>query len=216
MDVITGDKGRAGVDAYDAPGEIVATLLRTAAFVRLRLVEFLERYELSEGRYSILAALDHAGANGLSQSEVAEKLMQSESNVSSLLDRLHREALVDRRWSNTDRRKRVLLLTADGQQLIHQVELARRRWADALLSAVSPHDRRVLADVMQQLPGHVESTVETESAVPPMAVGGGHITDGGWPNPPAGSGGDPNSPHFALERMLSTLGLAGHLAGDEE
>lgn len=215
MDVITGDKGRAGVDAYDAPGEIVATLLRTAAFVRLRLVEFLERYELSEGRYSILAALDHAGANGLSQSEVAEKLMQSESNVSSLLDRLHREALVDRRWSSTDRRKRVLLLTADGQQLIHQVELARRRWADALLSAISPHDRRVLADVMQQLPGHVESTVETESAVPPMAVGG-HVTDGGWPNPPAGSGGDPNSPHFALERMLSTLGLAGHLAGDEE
>ncbi|MBS0203785.1 MAG: winged helix DNA-binding protein [Planctomycetes bacterium] len=214
MDVIKNDVAQASVDATESPGEIIATLLRTATFLRLRLAEFLERFELSEGRHSILIVLHHAGSHGLSQSAVAEQLMQSESNVSSLIDRLHREGLVDRHWSSTDRRKRVLMLTADGQRLIHQVELARCRWAESLLSGVSVHDRHVMADAIQHLPaGNVDHRPTSQAAI--SSAEAMHVT-AGWLPVPAEPGRELNSPHFALERMLSKLGMAGHLAGDDE
>jgi len=206
----TGD-ALTNVDPFDAPGEIVSALLHAAGFVRQKLGEFLEHYELSEGRYSVLSTLDHAGAKGLSQSEVAEQMLQSESNVSSLIDRLHREGLVDRQWSDTDRRKRVLLLTADGKQLVRHVEGARRRWAESLLVDLPPQDRRSLALGLMHLPGQPEAHVPATPRIPEISADAD-----GVPLWPAIANRDPNSPHFALERMLSTLGLAGRFGEDEQ
>ncbi len=217
MEVIKAGDVRTGMDSFDAPGEIVTALLHAAGFVRHRLGEFLERYELTEGRLAVLSALDHAGAKGLSQSEVAEQMLQSESNVSSLIDRLHRDGLVDRRWSDTDRRKRVLLLKADGQLLVRHVEGARRRWAESLLADLAPHDRRALAQGLQHLPGQTDAPAPDGAApagIPRKPADADGVTL--WPDHSVIANRDPNSPHFALERMLSTLGLAGRFAEDEQ
>ncbi len=207
MDVIKGDT-RTGTDSFSRPGEIVSELLHAAMFVRLRLGEFLEHYELTEGRYSVLTVLDAAGASGLSQSEVADRLMQSESNVSTLVERLQRDRLVSRRWSDTDRRKRVLLLTADGQQLFDRVEMARHRWAESLLSNISPDVRLGLSSGLRQLSAKTVESTNTAKHVEPAAsdIAGGETV---WPI-------HPNSPHFALEQMLSTLGISGRPVGDEQ
>ena len=221
---------RTGNDAFDEPGkdplgedqpgEIVSALLQATVVVRLKLGEFLERYELTEARHAVLVALDQSGARGLSQSEVADRLKQSESNISTLIDRLQRDGLVDRRWSDTDRRKRVLLLTADGQQLHQRVELARRRWAESLLSDVAPFDRRVLSRGLSQLLGRTKAPQSSSSRVDSPAISAVATLpdDGGphWPSHMVIADHDPNSPHFALERMLSSLGLASQLAEDEQ
>src|SRR5579871_619128 len=109
----------------DDAGEIIRYLLKAAAQLRGQFAEFLEQFEMTEGKYAVLAALDHAGSIGLSQAAVADQLMQSESNISSLIERLNHEGLVSRHWSDTDRRKRVLLLTSAGQEVIDQIEMAR-------------------------------------------------------------------------------------------
>jgi len=206
MEVVKSGDSRSGVDLHDSPGEIIVALLTAAGTIRLRLGEFLERFGLTEGRHSVLAALEHAGEKGLSQTEVAEKLMQSESNVSSLIDRLHREGLVDRRWSDTDRRKRVLMLTLRGRQLIQQVESARQRWAESLFSSISATDRRALGHGMRQLL-HRPRLSHLSGASTPVSKRDAAVLD---------SCCDPNSPHSALERMLSTLGLAGRFAEGEQ
>lgn len=208
MDVIKGDM-RTGADAFGRPGEIVSALLHAAMFVRLRLGEFLEHYELTEGRYSVLTVLDKAGASGLSQSEVADQLMQSESNVSTLVERLQRDGLVNRRWSDTDRRKRVLLLTADGQQLLHRVEIARHRWAESLLSHISPEIRQGLTLGLGQLSARTDSLQASDLETGIHAENPVSEVESVWPV-------HPNSPHFALEQMLSTLGISGRLVEDEQ
>ncbi len=208
MDVIKGDM-RTGADAFGRPGEIVSALLHAAMFVRLRLGEFLEHYELTEGRYSVLTVLDKAGASGLSQSDVADQLMQSESNVSSLVERLQRDGLVNRRWSDTDRRKRVLLLTADGQQLFHRVEIARHRWAESLFSHMPPEIRQGLTMGLRHLSAKADSPQDHSLETGSDATNAASDVDSAWPI-------HPNSPHFALEQMLSTLGISGRLIEDEQ
>ncbi len=213
MEVIKADDGQ-NSDCIDDSGEIVSALLHAAAFVRARFGEFLQRYELTEGRFAVLAALHGAGAQGLSQSEVADQLLQSESNVSSLIERLHRDGLVDRRWSDTDRRKRVLLLTEDATRLFPLIEAGRRRWARALLSNVGTPDRqaltaglRALASTVTEPHSRVASLgVPIHSAAPANEI---------WSDRNTFTGRDPASPHFALEQMLSTLGLASRFAEDE-
>lgn len=202
------------VDLPEDPGEIVSALLHAAVYVKQRLNEFLLRFDLSEGRYAVLTELNQAGASGLSQADLADRLLQSESNVSALIDRLHRDALVDRRWSDTDRRKRVLLLTPSGTELIQRVDSAYRRWADSLLSSLNLQDRRVLYRGLKRLPGnHVEESSKPDS---PGAPHGPHSSSELWANHTVIIGRDPSSPRVALEKMLSTLGLVGRFAEDME
>lgn len=214
MEVIKADDGP-NSDCDDDSGEIVSALLHAATSVRTRFGEFLQRYDLTEGRFAVLAALHAAGTQGLSQSELADQLLQSESNVSSLIERLHRDGLVDRRWSDTDRRKRVLLLTADATRLFLLVESGRRRWARALFSNVGAPVRQALASGLRTL----VSSVTTQL---PRAVALGLVklspTSNGevWSDRNAFTKRDPASPHFALEQMLSTLGLASRFAEDEQ
>lgn len=193
-------------DLPNANGDLMITLLHAASLVRQRLSEFLERFDLNEGRYLALDALSRAGARGLSQSDVADYLVQSESNVSSLIDRLHRDSLVDRTWSVTDRRKRVLLLTEAGQQLIDRVNAARQRWEESLLARISITHR-------QQMLYGLKLLSEQQGATGTSLPVGGEIPERvEWPGHNTVNRRDPNSPHFALEQMLSTLGLAGRFA----
>lgn len=196
--------GSAGGSSFlDANGDLVTTLLHAANFVRQRLVEFLERFELTEGRYLTLEVLSRAGTRGLSQSDVADYLVQSESNVSSLVDRLQRDGLVDRSWSVTDRRKRVLLLTEAGQQLIDRVSVARSRWEESLLSKVSPQERSSLLESLRRIGKQTGPSVIPR---PPVSTVTERVD---WPGNHTAKRCDPASPQFALEQMLSTLGLAG-------
>jgi DNA-binding MarR family transcriptional regulator len=209
MEVIRAGSARAS-GVLDANCDLVTTLLHAANFVRQRLNEFLERFELTEGRYLTLEALSRASARGLSQSEVAEYLVQSESNVSSLIDRLQRDGLVDRNWSVTDRRKRVLLLTEAGQQLIDRVNGARPRWEESLLSNVGPQEHGALLEGLRLI-GNQPGAIALPR--PPASNATERVE---WPGNHSVKRRDPDSPHFALEQMLSTLGLAGRFGEDEQ
>lgn len=209
MDVIKADDGQ-NEDFVDDSGVIISTLLHAASFVRSKFGEFLQHYEMTEGRFAVLATLHSAGLQGLSQSEVADQLHQSESNISSLIERLHRDRLVDRRWSDTDRRKRVLLLTAEGTRRFLLVETGRRRWARSLLANIDRQGRKALTDGLSELDSHLNKpasdTVSIKIPVhptPPAMV---------WSGRNAFAEPAPASPQFALEQMLSTLGLANRFS----
>lgn len=191
--------------------DLVSGLLQAAAYVKQRLNEFLARYELTEGRYFVLTELERAGRRGLSQAELADRLLQSESNISSLIERLHRDGLVNRNWSEADRRKRVLQLTDLGRDIIQQIESARRNWAETLLANLSGPDRKELWLSLMRLPGNLGKTPTRDVAPPAEAP---KVSAELWTNRAVVIGLDPGSPHVALERMLSTLGLAGRFAED--
>lgn len=204
-------------DSVDEASETLDRLLRAATHIRLRLNEFLEQFSLTEVRYSVLVALRIASRTGLSQSELAEHLMQSESNISTLVERMQQEGLVDRLRSDADRRKRVLLLSPDGQRLLDRVEVGKRSWAARLLRAVPADDRSMLRLSVKQLGESFDGSTSAKSA--PSATTLAEATcshnDLVWTECHASDGGELNSPHLALRQMLSALGLNNQLAEDE-
>ncbi len=211
-------------------GEALDRLLRAAALVRLKLGEFLDPFGLTEVRYSVLAALNSAGEMGLSQSELAERLMQSESNVSTLVERMAQDNLVERLRSHADRRKRVLLLSPSGSRLVERVENAKGNWAVRQLQGVPADDRATLGLLLGQLIASHEgrSVLKGASAASSRGSVSSHnglplFDDEGSSDQLSWSeaahekedGADVHSPHRALEQMLSALGLVNQLVKDE-
>lgn len=206
-----------------AANESLDCLLRAAAHIRQKRVELLEQFALTEARYSVLAALKVAALEGLSQSELAERLLQSESNISTLVERMQQEGLVDRLRSDADRRKRVLQLSPSGVRLLDRVEAAKRNWATRMVRIVPADDRSTLALLMRQLveglEGHRSDSAAT-SAVGTLSVTSLHEAapsheESSWIDCHGSAGDELNSPHLALRQMLSTLGLHHQNLEDE-
>lgn len=178
-------------------------LLRVSQIVRLRLNDWLGRFELNDGRHSVLAVLAGAAQEGCSQAELAERLGQSESNISTLIERMQRDGLVNRLRSNADRRKRVLLITSEGRSALESVDSSRSAWAGRLLNGISADDRPRLYALLQQLGSSLEISMNPPASRSnrPAKETTAFAAIGDRPDPTD----DPHSPQFALQKMLQAL-----------
>src|SRR5687767_15875384 len=82
--------------------------------------------------------------------QLAETLACDASNVTGLVDRLESRGLIRRRPSDTDRRVKVLHLTATGVRL-RALLVDRMTAPPATLERLSPRERRALARMLRRL-----------------------------------------------------------------
>ena len=81
-----------------------------------------ETADLSPVQYNVLRILRGAGTQGLSAGEVGERLITRSPDVTRLIDRLEKRGLVERHPDVSDRRAVRIFLTADGLDLLRQLD----------------------------------------------------------------------------------------------
>ena len=79
----------------------------------------MRKSELTESQFGVLEALLHLGP--LCQRELAEKVLKSAGNMTTVVDNLERRGLVERSREGDDRRVVTVHLTTEGKQLIREV-----------------------------------------------------------------------------------------------
>lgn len=93
---------------------------------------------LSIAQFDLLSTLTER--EGISQSELAERLYVTKGNVSGLVDRLVLSGLVERRAIIGDRRSYALHLTAEGRRLAEAGIKAQRSYVAETLGALPERD----------------------------------------------------------------------------
>jgi len=104
---------------------------------------------LTESQFGALEALLHLGP--LCQRELADKVLKSAGNMTTVVDNLERRGLVERRRDGDDRRVVTVRLTIRGEQLIRGVF---PRVVDAIVGAFSvltAKDQKQLAALCRRL-----------------------------------------------------------------
>lgn len=138
------------------PAEVLWALLRDNAFASLR-DDFTTRVaectlSLSQGK------LIRELARPQSQRELARRLHYDPSNITSLADSLEARGLLERRADASDRRFRLLALTADGERLRLELE-NRLAKPPAFLDRLTPAEQEkllvLLGKVFKTEPPHV-------------------------------------------------------------
>jgi DNA-binding MarR family transcriptional regulator len=125
-------------DAWSTEVSLGDELLHAARCVEEALNNMTMEAGVNEARFVVLDALRRHRPNGCSQTTLASELKQSESNLSTLLDRMSKDGLIERRRHPHDRRKCLIALTHGGELLLTKA----RTYRDV-----------VLAELLRQLPG---------------------------------------------------------------
>ena len=90
-------------------------LVRAADSVSSQVNEHLREHGLTVSQFGVLEALYHLGV--LNQSDLAQKLLKSTGNLTTVVDNLVRQGLVERRRCTEDRRVVYSHLTDAGQEM---------------------------------------------------------------------------------------------------
>jgi MarR family 2-MHQ and catechol resistance regulon transcriptional repressor len=126
-------------------------LARAEGALQRRLTPTIEAHGLTMSRFAVLEALLHLGP--LNQRAVGERILRSESNVTTVLTNLEREGLVVRRPDPDDRRARIVHLTRAGRARIQRVFPVHAAELTAQLSVLSAREldqlRRLCRRVME-------------------------------------------------------------------
>jgi MarR family 2-MHQ and catechol resistance regulon transcriptional repressor len=109
----------------------------------------LREFGLTESQFGVLEALYHLGP--LRQTDLANKLLCSAGNLTTVVDNLERDGLVERRRDGTDRRVVTVHLSSDGRKLIG--ELFPRHAAAIVnwFAVLEPDEQGRLSDALRRL-----------------------------------------------------------------
>jgi MarR family transcriptional regulator, organic hydroperoxide resistance regulator len=119
--------------------EAYLLLLRTADALRARVEACLQEFGLTGTQYNALRILRGEGGEGLPCSEIAERMITRDPDITRLLNRLEKRGLVTRAKGKADRRVIYGKITASGLKLLGKMD-----------GPVKRHNREMLKHVCQE------------------------------------------------------------------
>jgi len=130
-------------------------LMRATNRLTSRIHRHLLDDNLTHSQFAVLEALYHLGS--LSPSELGEKILKSNANLTTVLDSLEKKQLVVRDRSTNDRRRITVQLTTSGEQLIAKVFPRHAQIIEQAFSVLSPEEHQQLELLLRKLgTGHSE------------------------------------------------------------
>jgi DNA-binding MarR family transcriptional regulator len=102
---------------------VYLSLLRTAEWLSRGVTGTLSQADLTPTQYNALRILRGAGQQeGVSCSEVSERMVTKDSDITRLLDRLEARGLVSREREAKDRRRIVTRITDEGLRVLRELD----------------------------------------------------------------------------------------------
>lgn len=129
--------------------EIVDNVMRAAHRLRAILNSHLSQFELTDIRYAVLQAIRETASNGCSQKDLSNRLNQTESSISTLIERMRQSGLLYRLPSTVDRRRKVLLLSELGRETLSKAEEFHSRRVAALLTCFDTNERSTFSRLLK-------------------------------------------------------------------
>lgn len=149
--------------------------------------EFVSKAGLTPLQYGVLVHMSRiTGQPEIEQSSLADRLNIDRNTASLLVEQLTSSGLIERRVNGTDRRARILSLTAKGEKLYEQLRPRHLAVNESILAPLTPRERKTLIDLLirviegnlaQQEPGSGRRTRRLRQSRSKPPRGGRHASD---------------------------------------
>ncbi len=114
------------IDAYSfiefSSGQTIINILKTERIMRMVYDRLFEKYNISEPKFFVILLLSIHEADGMPLIELGKNMMVSRANMTTLIDRMIKEDLVEKRKNADDKRSIKAHLTPKGRQLFDEIK----------------------------------------------------------------------------------------------
>jgi DNA-binding MarR family transcriptional regulator len=126
--------------------KLIVNLIYTYNQLKSRIAAVLKDEGVTMQQYNVLRIVNGAGAEGITTSEIRERMLDKMSDASRMVDRLETMELLIKQRDRDDRRVLHIFLTERGQALVQR--LMEQETIDQLASGVKEESAQQLNELL--------------------------------------------------------------------
>ncbi len=130
--------------------EAILNVERTADCFRRECLQTLKPYGITPTQYNALRILRGAQPDGLTCSELGKRLVNSDPDITRLLERLARLGLITRRRGSCDKRMVVTMIHAKGLALLALLDPVMNQATRDILGHLQEEKLHLLIDLLEE------------------------------------------------------------------
>jgi DNA-binding MarR family transcriptional regulator len=135
--------------------EALLNIVRTADRLQYHFQQALKPHGITPTQYNVLRILRGAGEAGLRCSDIGERLISSDPDITRLLGRLQKLRLVRRRRNAKDRRVIYARISPKGLELLEELDPVVKKHTQEMLKGFN-HDRLLtLISLLEEVRGQL-------------------------------------------------------------
>lgn len=110
----------------------------------------MNKYGLAAPQFNVLRILRGQHPDAASIGLIKERMLDKNSDVSRIVERLFKKKLIERKESKSDRRQKEVLLTKKGLELLEKMAFCEKQ-EDAVLSNLNKKEVKVLNELLDKI-----------------------------------------------------------------
>lgn len=126
--------------------KLIVNLIYTYNQLKGRIATVLKNEGVTMQQYNVLRIVNGSGEEGITTSEIRERMLDKMSDASRMVDRLEAMQLVEKLRDRDDRRVLHVFLTEKGQSLVYR--LMEQETIDQLASGVNEESAQQLNELL--------------------------------------------------------------------
>ena len=132
--------------------QLVINLMRTTRAVEESWVQYLKRSEgISQSQYNILRILRGARPKAAKISEISERMITRDPDVTRLVDRLIKQGLVRRERDSDDRRVVLVEITSAGLAMLSRLDGPAGTYTEGAMAGLKAAQLKVLDTLLNEV-----------------------------------------------------------------
>lgn len=131
--------------------EAFLNVIKTADFLQQVAAQVLRGHQMSEAQYNVLRILRGAGDEGLKCSEIGERMVTRDPDITRLLDRIEKQGWIERNRSTTDRRVVTTRITRTGLDKLAELDEPLAESLDQALGKLGQTKLQTLIDLLEEV-----------------------------------------------------------------
>ena len=136
--------------------QAVLGLMRTSRAIEESWLSYLKRTErISISQYNILRILRGAQPAAIKSSDIADRMIYRDPDVTRLVDRLSKQGLVSREEDPADRRVVLVRITDSGLALLARLDEPADRYTRSVMAGLNPQRLRELCSLLDEVRGGI-------------------------------------------------------------
>ena len=133
---------------------LVINLVYTSNWLVYKQLDVFREYDLTLQQYNVLRILRGQKSNPIKVSDIAERMLDKNSNTSRLVDKLLLKGLAERKSCPSDRRAVDVVITEAGLDILTKIDPVEEEWENSL-NAITPEEADQISALLDKLRGSV-------------------------------------------------------------
>ena len=131
--------------------EAFLNIMKTADVLQQVAAQILRGHQMSESQYNVLRILRGAGPEGLKCSEIGERMVTRDPDITRLLDRIEKQGWIERNRSTSDRRVVMTRITLSGLDKLSELDAPITESLDRVLGKLGSAKLQTLIDLLEEV-----------------------------------------------------------------